>query len=265
MKWFQGTYTQRYNARHEVFGHLFQGRYKALLVDGAEGNYLAILSTYIHLNPARAGMIQVGKEKLRSYPWSSYPDYVKASGSAPDWLETDRVIGSHGLEPEDILGYEAYVEGRVLELGEEKDQGELTEQWNAIRRSWCLGDAAFKKRMLKLAEGSMQRGRKGSYSGEAKREHGEAEAERLLAKGLSAFKLEEKGLSDQPKGTMEKQVLAWWLSQNTTASRRWVSERLHMGDESRVSQAIRRVKLDTQAETGELIKRLAKIGPKIPH
>jgi REP element-mobilizing transposase RayT len=34
MKWFQGTYTQRYNARHEVFGHLFQGRYKALLVDG---------------------------------------------------------------------------------------------------------------------------------------------------------------------------------------------------------------------------------------
>jgi hypothetical protein len=40
MKWLQGTYTQRYKSRHKVFGHLFQGCYKALLVDGA-GNYLA--------------------------------------------------------------------------------------------------------------------------------------------------------------------------------------------------------------------------------
>jgi hypothetical protein len=40
MKWFQGTYTQRYNSRHGVFGRLYQGRYKALVVDGAPGNYL---------------------------------------------------------------------------------------------------------------------------------------------------------------------------------------------------------------------------------
>src|SRR5712664_4533098 len=59
MKWLQGTYTQRYNSRHKVFGHLFQGRYKALLVDGA-GNYLAVVSTYIHLNPARAKLIAIG-------------------------------------------------------------------------------------------------------------------------------------------------------------------------------------------------------------
>src|ERR1700704_5239090 len=51
MQWFQGTYTQRYNSRHEQHGHLFQGRYKALVVDATQGNYLAVLSTYIHLNP----------------------------------------------------------------------------------------------------------------------------------------------------------------------------------------------------------------------
>jgi REP element-mobilizing transposase RayT len=39
MKWLQGTYTQRYNSRHSVFGHLFQGRHKALVVEGAAGNY----------------------------------------------------------------------------------------------------------------------------------------------------------------------------------------------------------------------------------
>jgi len=55
MKWLQGTYTQRYNGRHRVFGHLFQGRYKAVPVDGASAGYWETVSTYIHLNPARAG------------------------------------------------------------------------------------------------------------------------------------------------------------------------------------------------------------------
>jgi REP element-mobilizing transposase RayT len=59
MKWLQGTYTQRFNHRHKVRGHLFQGRYKAIPVDGQEGNYFEVVSTYIHLNPARAGQASV--------------------------------------------------------------------------------------------------------------------------------------------------------------------------------------------------------------
>ena len=51
MKWLLGTYTQRFNSRHKVFGHLFQGRYKALIVDGEQDNYFQTVSTYIHLNP----------------------------------------------------------------------------------------------------------------------------------------------------------------------------------------------------------------------
>jgi hypothetical protein len=49
-------------------------------------------------------------------------------------------------------------------------------------------------------------------------------------------------LRQQPKRMPQKRVLPWWLSQRTTARRRWVSEQLGMGDESRVTQAIRRVK-----------------------
>jgi REP element-mobilizing transposase RayT len=64
MKWLQGTYTQRYNGRHERFGHLFQGRYKAVPVEAANAGYLETLTTYIHLNPARAGLIAIGKERL---------------------------------------------------------------------------------------------------------------------------------------------------------------------------------------------------------
>jgi putative transposase len=56
MQWLNSTYTLRYNARHKQRGHLFQGRYKALLVDGEEGEYFLTVSDYIHVNPARAGM-----------------------------------------------------------------------------------------------------------------------------------------------------------------------------------------------------------------
>ncbi len=55
MKWLQGTYTQRYNGRHQCCGHLFQGRYKAVPVEAENAGYLETVSTYIHLNPARAG------------------------------------------------------------------------------------------------------------------------------------------------------------------------------------------------------------------
>ena len=51
MKWLQATCTQRYHSRHSVCGHFFQGRYQALVVDGAAGNYVAVVSTYMHLNP----------------------------------------------------------------------------------------------------------------------------------------------------------------------------------------------------------------------
>ena len=60
MKWFQGTYTQRFNAIFMRRGHLFQGRYKAIPIqtDPLEGglSYFRMVSTYIHLNPFRAGL-----------------------------------------------------------------------------------------------------------------------------------------------------------------------------------------------------------------
>jgi len=51
MKWLQGVYTQRFNLRHRLRGHLFQGRYKALLIDGEEPGHFLQASSYIHLNP----------------------------------------------------------------------------------------------------------------------------------------------------------------------------------------------------------------------
>ena len=58
MKWFVGRYTSRFNRRHKLFGHLFSGRCKTLIVDGSGNGYLKTVCDYVHLNPARAKLLK---------------------------------------------------------------------------------------------------------------------------------------------------------------------------------------------------------------
>ena len=80
------TYTRRYNVRHKIFGHLFQGRYKALLVDGEEPGYFLAVSDYIHMNPVRAKAIRETKKLLKD-PWSSAGWLAGNRKEKPQWLE----------------------------------------------------------------------------------------------------------------------------------------------------------------------------------
>jgi len=242
MKWLQGTYTQRYNSRHKVFGHLFQGRYKAVIVDGEEPDYFQVVSTYIHLNPARAGLIRVGEERLKGYRWSSYPWYLNRAGKGPVWLRTQEVLGSLGFGPKETKGYEAYIEGRVLELASPAGRKEADQEWKALRRGWYVGGGGFLSRLEGCLDEVMEGRRRESHSGEAKATHDQAAAEGDLKRALVAFGLSEGGLQELPKNAPEKRVLAWWLRQRTTVSLRWLSERLAMGHFTRVSQAIGEVK-----------------------
>jgi putative transposase len=91
MKWLLGTYTQRFNRRHRLSGHLFQGRYKAQVIDAETPGYLRAACDYVHLNPARAGL--VGKaEALENWRWSSYPQYLRKPQLRSGWLRTDRLL-----------------------------------------------------------------------------------------------------------------------------------------------------------------------------
>jgi len=80
-----GCYAQRFNGKHDRVGHLFQGRYKPLLVE--EGSYLLNCSRYIHLNPLKSGIV----EHPCAYFWSSYPNYVGGT-QAVDWVATEPVL-----------------------------------------------------------------------------------------------------------------------------------------------------------------------------
>ena len=242
MKWLQGAYTQRFNGRHKVFGHLFQGRYKAVVIDGSSPGYFEVVGTYIHLNPVRAGLIRIGQEPLKRYRWSSYPGYLSWSGPRPPWLCRERVMAGVGLAPEDRKGYEAYIESRVLELRLKEGRQELGEKWKRLRRGWYVGGEGFFEK-LKDRLGALAAGKKReSHSGGAKRAHGEGAAQKLLVDGLVALGLSKGDLVKLSKSAPEKTVLAWWLRERTTVSLRWVSQELDMGHYTRVTQAVSRMK-----------------------
>lgn len=89
MRHINGAYTTYFNVKRERSGHLFQGRYRAILVDIDE--YAKELSRYIHLNPVRAKMVKTPEE----YEWSSYRFYI-GEKKPPEWLYRDFILGYFG-------------------------------------------------------------------------------------------------------------------------------------------------------------------------
>ncbi len=87
MQWLGTTYTRRFNNRNSKQGHLFQGRYKSILVE--DESYFIGLSCYIHRNPLRAGLVS----RLIDYPWSSYPVYAYGK-KGPEWLRTQKILSA---------------------------------------------------------------------------------------------------------------------------------------------------------------------------
>ena len=256
MKWLQGTYTQRHNGRHKVFGHLFQGRYKAVVIDGQAPAYFEVVGTYIHLNPARAGLIRIGQERLRRYRWSSYPWYLKPAGQGPPWLRRGRVLAGLGLKEKDRKGYESHMESRVLELGLKAGRRDLEEKWRALRRGWYVGGEPFLGQLKEKLGAVVAGRRRESHSGGARRAHGETAARALLTRGLAALELSRSGLADLPKGAPEKTVLAWWLRRRTAVSLRWVGQTLAMGHYTRVTQAVSRMNRKPGRKLEQLKRRL---------
>ena len=127
MRQLNGVYTQRFNRRHGRVGHVFQGRYKAILVQ--RDNYLLELARYVVLNPVRADMVQDAAD----WPWSSYRSVV-GQANAPDWLDRDRLLAQFGQQRNQAM--QAYI--RFVRDGVGKPS-----PWEHIQHQVFLGDEAF--------------------------------------------------------------------------------------------------------------------------
>lgn len=241
MRWLQGTYTQRFNIRHKQKGHLFQGRYKALLVDPS-GDYFQTVSNYIHLNPARAHGFDLEKGELTNYVWSSYPLYLRPS-ERPEWLTVDWTLERLHFQdkPSGLAGYRRYMQKRVLEISCSENPWDVDERWAKIRRGWCFGDDPFRNQMMNALDGVMEGKRRDSFVGDESKRHDRFEAERLLEKGLRQLKVYSVDLTALKKSDPRKKVIAWLLRRKTCVRNEWISEQLKMGRASKLSFYVKEV------------------------
>jgi REP element-mobilizing transposase RayT len=127
MRQLNGVYTQATNRLHGRVGHVFQGRYKAILVE--KESYLLELARYVVLNPLRARMIN----DVGDWTWSSYRAMINKAPS-PDWLQTDWILGHFGQSRERArLGYIDFVRAGVG----------LPSVWDQLQGQIYLGSETF--------------------------------------------------------------------------------------------------------------------------
>jgi putative transposase len=252
MKWFQNTYTRRINTRHRLWGHVFGGRYKSIVIEpeaedsGEPFLYLGTLIDYIHLNPIRARMVRTQEGKgLLDYAWSSLSQaYAISASKRPAWMEIEKGLAARNLQ-DTVFGRQRYV--KILE---DIAQGEAAKRCgyreiegqslnSTLQRGWYWGSEAFKEKLLGMAGKKKpgNRNYKSSAQGKAKREE---EAQEWIEKGQRHFEIGEEEL-DSSKGSYGPKVaIAWALHRRTTISQGWIAQRLRMKSAANVSQQIRR-------------------------
>jgi len=138
MRHFNISYTASFNKRHGRSGHLYQGRYKAFLIDA--DSYLLEVSRYLHLNPIHTKQLAAWDEEqkrqyLKDYRWSSYPDYI--SSPRHPFLSLSEVLGCF---KENRSAYQAFVEEGIRGAENPLEKG---------KGHGIVGDAPFIKGILK--------------------------------------------------------------------------------------------------------------------
>jgi len=158
MQWLQTSYSMWFNRKRGRVGPLFQGRYKAMLVEAQTWGWA--VSRYVHLNPVRIKPLGLGKQaraadrlglrgppqpgivqerlkKLRAYRWSSYRVY-RGREKPPEWLTCEQVLalGRRGTVVQRQQGYERYVEEAVRE-------GLAASPWEEAIGGLVLGSREF--------------------------------------------------------------------------------------------------------------------------
>jgi REP element-mobilizing transposase RayT len=137
MHWLNGKYCAWFNRRHQRSGHLFQGRFKSVLVEGE--NYLREVIRYTVLNPVRAGMVARPEE----YQWTSYRSSAGIEPGA-EWLDLASLLELFDSDPASARQlYQEFVEARV-------DRQERL--WDQVLSGMYFGSVTWARRMRKMVE-----------------------------------------------------------------------------------------------------------------
>ena len=248
MQWLQNTLTRRFNTRHRLWGRLFGDRYKAVLVEGRAGYYYETLLDYIHLNPARCGLVRPERgQSLLDYPWSSVAQgYALPPGQRPGWFTAKDGLAGWADTAAGRRRWVERLDRRMVEEGTERCgqvalPAEVDARCSHLRRGWYWGSQAFAEKVLKRGQSALRRDRdRGARGSLEKKAHDAGRAEELLRDGLRAAHLEAKEMRRLPGSDRRKVEIAQAIWRRTTVSQSWLAQHLEMGSAANVSQQMRR-------------------------
>ena len=228
MKWLQSTFANRFNRFHQSNGHVFQGRYKAILLDP---DAVGSVCHYIHLNPVRAGLVDVSG--LQQYKDSSFfqlwhPRQRWNYGNYQSCLDA---AGGLADKPKGRSLYRDYLAWLCAEESEQKRLG-----FEKMSRGWAKGTKAFKKAVMEdLGDEKVQQ----IVEAEAF-ELREPHWEKGVTEALKNLGKRERDLIVDRKGADWKVALARHLRERYLASHKWIAARLVMGAPSSVQSLVSR-------------------------
>jgi putative transposase len=228
MQWLQGTYANRFNKLRAERGHLFQGRYKALLVE--EGGPLGQVCHYIHLNPVRAGLVAV--ERLHEYRRSSCW-YLWQPKQRPGFMDLrTALIEAGGLAdtPAGRRSYASYLAWQAAEGPAGRNPAYVS-----MSKGWALGTKEFKSALVKdhavaadarvWADGGIRELKETGWGVQL------AECLRRAGKTLAEA-------AGERKSARWKVEIAGELKRTTQATNGWIAQQLNMGSGVAVSQYV---------------------------
>lgn len=228
MRWLQGTFSVRFNRLRDERGHLFQGRYKSLIVDPDEG--LGPLCHYIHLNPVRARLCQ--PDGLPAQRWTSIA-WLTEPKVRPAWYDPRPALVHAGGLPDTPAGRRKYL--AYLAWLAEDEPARKKQRFAEMSQGWVIGGGEFAKAMVRENRELTGHGRRLAAEMQEARETVWQEE---LAGLLRKLRRKPAELSGGGKSADWKLAIADAMKTRTTVTNRWLATTLHMGNLHEVSRKV---------------------------
>jgi putative transposase len=249
MQWLEATFANRFNRYRAEHGHLFQGRYKSLVVE--PGGALGQVCDYIHLNPVRAGLVTA--PELARYPYSSFC-YLNRPEARPAFLQMGTALKEAGALADTAQGRTAYQDYLVWQAA--RGPAGRNEAYVCLSRGWALGSQEFRARLI-LDHALAGTVRAWEVSGAEEVHRTRWRTAMTLA--LSALAKTETDICHDRKSALWKVAVASHLKRTTQATNGWLAQTLQMGGGVAVSQYVggfRRMAESGGRQQLELIEKL---------
>ena len=248
MKWLQSTYANRFNRFRGERGHVFQGRYQALLLEDMP--VLGAVGHYIHLNPVRAKFLTM--ETLASYRHSSYW-YLTKKTKRPASLSFEAILSAAGTLPDKPEGWRSY--HNYLDWLSEEETAQKGLAFDKMCKGWALGGAEFKQGLL---DDHRKLGKEIQAETDAS-EFRQMGWNRSLGRALAALGRREREAPKAAKAANWKVAIAAHLRRTTTASNPWLAQALAMGAPNALSRYVAECHRGLRPDAAKLLRRLEKL------